>query len=128
MSTTLFSVAVTDMNASASTSSQSSNSSQESLLLDSPPIDEVKQTIQKRDYRPKSTLHLKTHAERTWQERIVARSLMGPTYHELKPADLDRGPIPHHSTLREHLFILPRAMFAPLLQQASYWAFPGAFS
>ena len=123
MASTLFSAAVTDASG-ASTSSHSSNSSQDSLLLDEP-AEDVKQTLQKRDYRPKSTLHHKARAQMTWQERIASRGLMPDSYHELKPATLDRGPIPRHSNIREHLYILSRGGFAPMLQQLSYWAFPG---
>ncbi|KAL8290350.1 hypothetical protein RQP46_002608 [Phenoliferia psychrophenolica] len=103
-------------------SSSPSNSSQESLVVEY--ADEVKQTLQKKDYRPVSTLHRKTFAERTLAEHLVARALMPESYHELKPASLDRGPLPVRKSWEDHLWILPRAMAVPLIQQASYWAFP----
>ncbi|KAL8276963.1 hypothetical protein RQP46_010598 [Phenoliferia psychrophenolica] len=119
---TLFSAGISSVTG-ASSSSHSSNSSQGSLLVDDHPI-EIKQTRQKIDYRPKSTLHFKTRAEMNWQERVAARGLMDQSYHELKPETLDRGPIPHHSIMREHLYIVSRGMVAPMLQQISYWIFP----
>ncbi|KAL8276876.1 hypothetical protein RQP46_010704 [Phenoliferia psychrophenolica] len=55
---------------------------------------------------------------------LISGGLMNQSYHDLKPATLDRGPIPKHSTSREHVYILSRGMFAPMLQQISYWIFP----
>ena len=108
------------------TSSEASTSRSPSPPLT--PDDEPLQTRQKKDYRPKSTLHKKERKDMTWDERIVARGLMHEGYHEMKPLDFDRGPIPKHSNLDEHLWILQRAMFAPALQQLSYWIFPSESS
>ncbi|KAI5475785.1 Werner helicase interacting protein 1 [Pseudohyphozyma bogoriensis] len=88
------------------------------------PTEPRKETLQKRDYRPKSTLHLKQRSEMDFWERIVARGLMAESYHELKPASLDRGSIPQHSTIREHLWIMSRGGVALGLQALSYWIWP----
>ncbi|KAK4050306.1 hypothetical protein OIV83_003627 [Microbotryomycetes sp. JL201] len=79
----------------------------------------------KRDWRPKSTWHLKKPDEMTWQEKLMKRQgLMHDGYYE--PSNVERGPIPKHSVLREHLWIITRASFAPLVQQLSFWTFPGS--
>lgn len=83
----------------------------------------VKQTIQVKDYRPPSTWHRKSWGTKTFAERLVSLGLVADEYHDLR-IDADRGPIPKHSTLREHFWILTRAGVAPALQQLSYWAFP----
>lgn len=88
----------------------------------------VKQTRQGKDWRPKSTLHHRVKAKDPslrWYEKLVARGLMSQEYHELKPLDLDRGPIPKHSVLKEHAWILFRGLMAPAAQQLSYWYYPG---
>ncbi|SGZ26083.1 BQ5605_C024g09831 [Microbotryum silenes-dioicae] len=87
-------------------------------------LDSDKQTRQGRDWRPKSTLHLKQFSEMTILEKMAARRLMPSEYHSLKPATVDRGPIPKHPLLPEHLFILSHALLAPALQQLSYYSFP----
>lgn len=85
----------------------------------------IKQTQQQKDYRPISTLHLKSRNDHNFPARVVSTTLMAPEYHELKPKELNRGPIPVHNIWREHSYILPRAMFPVMLQQASYFVFPG---
>ena len=71
------------------------------------PFVEVKQTRQAKDWRPKSTFHRKARKDMTWMEKLVMRGEMSEEYHTWKP-DADRGPVPSHSTLGEHLWILPR--------------------
>lgn len=88
----------------------------------------IKQTQQLKDYRPVSTLHLKSRNDHIFPARVVSTTLMAPEYHELKPKELDRGPIPVHNIWKEHAWILPRAMFPIMLQQASYFVFPGLYS
>lgn len=54
---------------------------------------------------------------------------MSRDYHELRVDEgkgKERGEIPRHSTLREHLYILPRAMVPVVLQQTSYYIWPGS--
>jgi hypothetical protein len=52
------------------------------------------------------------------------RGLMSAEYHTLKPQTLERGPIPVHSTLREHFYILTRGTIPLVLQALSYHFFP----
>lgn len=88
----------------------------------------VKQTRQAKDWRPKATLHLRRDdSTRTFFERLVTRALMTDEYHELKPLNLDRGPIPVHPVAKEHAWILSRAFVALALQQLSYWVFPSEY-
>ncbi|KAL8276865.1 hypothetical protein RQP46_010693 [Phenoliferia psychrophenolica] len=94
-----------------------------SISESSPTPTRAKETIQSKDYRPASTWHLKSHWKKSFAERIVSLGLSSDEYHHLREG-VDRGPIPRHSTLREHVFILSRAGIAPLVQQASYWMFP----
>ncbi|KAK4052010.1 hypothetical protein OIO90_004540 [Microbotryomycetes sp. JL221] len=83
-------------------------------------------TKQKRDWRPKSTWWMKQRSEMTWQEKLMSRhGIMHDAYYEKPPAGAERGPVPKHNVLREHLYILSRASFAPVVQQLYYWAFPG---
>ncbi|KAM0746238.1 hypothetical protein T439DRAFT_319235 [Meredithblackwellia eburnea MCA 4105] len=109
-----------DEESSSSTSSESSPTP--------PPLSPVlapkKQTLQLKDYRPPSTLHLIPRSSHTFTQRIVSIGIMHPEYHDLKPKELDRGEIPVHGTLGEHWWILRGALVAPVLQQLSYWAFP----
>lgn len=71
-----------------SSCSSYSSSFQESLLADDDDTYlEVKRTLQMKDRRPKSTLHLKPQAQASvsFQERVVALTLMSDSYHELNP-------------------------------------------
>lgn len=48
---------------------------------------------------------------------------MSEKYYELRE-ERGKGEIPVHSVLTEHAWILPRAMFPVLVQQASYYVWP----
>lgn len=83
-------------------------------------------TRQAKDWRPKSTLHLKIRNGEplTFWERISVFAIMPDAYHKLQPMDIDRGPIPTQSLLSDHLWILTWASPPFLLQQLSYWYYP----
>lgn len=109
----------------ADTDSGSSSSDSDMISTSSPPLSsEVKQTRQGKDWRPKSTLHLKPRSEFDFYDWLADRGKMSDEYHELKPESIERGPIPTHSVLREHAWILPRSLVATGLQQLSYLIFP----
>jgi hypothetical protein len=60
----------------------------------------------------------------TTAEKICNLATCPTSMHELKDEDVDRGPIPTQSTLRENFFIVTRGMVPIALQALSYWAFP----
>jgi len=66
---------------------------------------------------------LKKFEDQTIYEKLLNIGVAHPAVYERKPG-LDRGPIQTHSSWRENLWILPRSLLAPALQQASYFFFP----
>lgn len=60
----------------------------------------------------------------TVAEKLCNLAVCPPEMHELKEFELDRGPIPTQSLIRENFFILSRALPPLLLQAACYKAFP----
>merc|ERR1712230_177013 len=75
-----------------------------------------------RDRRGKATFHLKPWHERNWFERLLTTGVADDVVYRRKAQR--REGMPEHSPWRENVWILPRALFAPALQQLSYWVWP----
>lgn len=79
-----------------------------------------------RDRRGKATFHLKPWHEQNWFERLLTTGVADDVVYRRKAQR--REGMPEHSPWRENVWILPRALFAPALQQLSYWVWPGQSS
>jgi len=75
-----------------------------------------------RDRRGKATFHLKPWHEQNWFERLLTTGVADDVVYRRKAQR--REGMPEHSPWRENVWILPRALFAPALQQLSYWVWP----
>lgn len=117
-------LAATTIQRSASSESISSSSSISDVDSTAAAPVAKKQTRQKVDRRPVSTFHLKSYAEQTWSERLADKGTMPAAYHELQDQDMDRGPLPTHSVVYEHAWILSNALAPVALQAISYAVFP----
>lgn len=96
------------------------------MVVNNPPP--PKTTRQKVDRRPVSTFWTKPRSEMTFAERICNLATCPPTMHELKSEDIDRGPVPRQSVLRENVFIITRAIVPLVIHAAAYWLYPGKFT
>lgn len=90
-----------------------------------PPTGEGFTTHHGKDYRPKSSFYLKPWSEMTHAERVCHLATCPEEMHKIVPEEVERGPIPTQSMVRENAFILSRAMVPLAIQAAAYSAFPG---
>ena len=121
MSTAILDAATPIHTRSTSISSASSSSASDAT---EPIVEVPKYTRQKVDRRPKSTFHLKATKDMTLAEKLASKGTMSPAYHDLQPLSMDRGPLPKHSVLYEHAWILSNALMPVFVQQLSYYLFP----
>jgi hypothetical protein len=110
---------------SASLSSESSSNSPITYTEEATPA--VRTTIQGKDWRKPSTFHLKAFKDQTLAEKICDLATCPASMHELKDAELDRGPVTTQSILGENVFILSRALIPIVVQGLAYQAFPSKF-
>lgn len=122
MSTAILAATSSIHTRSTSISSASSSSASDAT---EPIVEVPKYTRQKVDRRPKSTFHLKANKDMTLAEKLASKGTMSPAYHDLQPLSMDRGPLPKHSVLYEHAWILSNALLPVFVQQLSYYFFPG---
>jgi hypothetical protein len=57
-------------------------------------------------------------------EKVCNLATCPTEMHELKDEELDRGPIPTQSVLRENVFILSRGLVPLAIQAAAYYYSP----
>lgn len=110
---------------SASLSSDSSSNSP--IAYAEEPAPAVRTTLQGKDWRKPSTFHLKAFKDQTLAEKICDLATCPESMHELKDADLDRGPVTTQSILGENIFVLSRALIPIVVQGIAYQAFPSTF-
>ncbi|SDA02928.1 BZ3500_MvSof-1268-A1-R1_Chr11-1g03221 [Microbotryum saponariae] len=79
----------------------------------------VRTTRQKVDRRPLSDWHLKPFREMTWAERLCKLAAAPEQVHELVPETVDRGPMPTNPWWNDNIFIISRAMIAPVIQHTT---------
>lgn len=126
MSTAILDLATPSIRTRSTSLSSSTSSSSSSLTAEpiNEPIEVPKYTRQKVDRRPKSTFHLKAPKDMSLAEKLASKGTMSPAYHELQSLSTDRGPLPRHSVIYEHAWILSNALLPVLVQQLSYFFFP----
>lgn len=107
-----------------STSISSASSSSASDATEPITVEVPLYTRQKVDRRPKSTFHLKAVKDMSLAEKLANKGTMSPAYHDLQSLSMDRGPLPKHSVLYEHAWILSNALMPVFVQQLSYFLFP----
>ncbi|ORY77625.1 hypothetical protein BCR35DRAFT_267036 [Leucosporidium creatinivorum] len=112
-----------------SDASSSAGSSTSDLITYATPAEpmvgpEKRTTRQKVDRRPPSTFYLKPFSKMKMAEKVCNLATCPTEMHELKDEELDRGPIPTQSVLRENIFILSRGLVPLAIQAASYYVFP----
>lgn len=89
-----------------------------------PPTGEGFTTRKGKDYRPVSTWYLKGWLAMSPAELICRLAVCPDSIHEVKPMDLDRGPIPTQSIVLENLFILAVATVPLVVQGWAYAIYP----
>lgn len=72
--------------------------------------------------------YLKPFSEQNIAEKVCNLATCPTEMHELKDEELDRGPIPTQSVLRENVFILSRGLVPLAIQAICYYFFPSEFS
>jgi hypothetical protein len=70
-----------DSGNSVDSSSSSSDSDGESEVSLKDEVKEIRTTLQKRDWRPASTFHLKKRSEMTWAEALCQLAVTPPSIH-----------------------------------------------
>ncbi|KDE04590.1 hypothetical protein MVLG_04970 [Microbotryum lychnidis-dioicae p1A1 Lamole] len=109
----------TDSSSSEEFISYGDKTAAEELVIAGNIIHGVRTTRQKVDRRPLSDWHLKPFREMTWAERLCKLAAAPEQVHELVPETVDRGPMPTNPWWNDNIFIISRAMIAPVIQRTT---------